>query len=436
MNRFVVALSTVVSGRSAWLLMAVAGFAFVNGVSAIWMVVGYIIVEFFLLLYYAPRIREFSEKNDCITIPDFYEARFKDTSGMLRITLIIIFCVFMITYISAQFVAGGKAFAAHFKLDETASLLITAGIVLIYTLLGGFLAVSLTDVFQAFIMLIALILLPVLALNEIGSISKAVDILSTEKGQLLNMFNLNNLVIGGLLCIGLGSPGNPHILVRYMSIDDPKQFRWTAVVATLWNILMAAGTICIGLLARVIFLNVNALSNHDKENTFIDLANHLLPPFWVGLFIAALFAAIMSTSDSQLLVAASSLVRDFYQKILKKNKNIDQNKLTLLSRLAILILVIMAIILGLIIEEQILWFVLFAWGGLGASIGPTSILALFWKKTTKYGIYAGLLSGGLTVFIWKLYNLSSVIYELVPAFVLSFILTITVSLLTSKKTAV
>ncbi len=435
MNRFVVALSTVVSGRSAWLLMGVTGYAFLNGISAIWMVIGYIVVEFFLLLYYAPRIRNFSEKHDCITIPDFYAARFNDRTGILRIMLVFIFCLFMITYISAQFVAGGKAFASHFGINESMSLFITAGIVLLYTLIGGFLAVSLTDVFQAFMMLIALLLLPILAILNIGSIGTAFTRLSGMEGELLNAFKLNGLVIGGLLSIGLGSPGNPHILVRYMAIDDPKQFKWTAVVATLWNILMAAGTIGIGLLARIIFKSRFSLTDQDKENAFVDLTNHLLSPFWAGIFIAALFAAIMSTCDSQLLVAASSIVRDFYQKLYKKNKDISTRKLTVLSRWVILFLVVLAIVLGLIIKEQIVWFVLFAWGGLGASIGPTSILALFWKRTTLYGVLAGLLSGTVTLFVWKLGGLSGYIYELVPAFVISSFFTVVVSLLTPKRKA-
>ena len=232
MGRFVVALSAVVSGRSAWLLLGFTGMAYSMGFSAVWAVAGYTLVEFFLFLYYAPRIRKFSGEHDCITLPDFYAARFNDQSGSLRILIIIIFLVFMVTYVSAQFVGGGKAFFTNFELDQTWGLILTALIVLVYTILGGFLAVSLTDVLQAFVMVAALIGLPVYAVihlggwNEVGS-----QVLQINQG-FLNPIALTVGVFAGFLGIGLGSPGNPHILVRYMSIKDPSQFRWTAIVGT------------------------------------------------------------------------------------------------------------------------------------------------------------------------------------------------------------
>ncbi len=434
MGRLVVALSAVVSGRSAWLLLGVSGLAYLKGLTAIWAVVGYIVVEFLLFIYYAPRIRRFSEQNDCITMTDFYAARFNDKSGFLRVLIVTIFIVFMVTYVSSQFVAGGKAFTAHLGISEQSGLLITALIILLYTILGGFLAVSLTDVFQAVVMLLALIGLPLIGIIANGGAGNTIMQLKHIDSDMLNLFRLPATAILGLLGIGLGSPGNPHIIIRYMSIKDETQFRWTAVIGTIWNIIMAAGAIGIGLVGRTYFPNAGLLPQGDNENIYVSLANMLMNPFFAGLIIASVFAAIMSTADSQLLIAASSIVRDIYEKIIRRDTDIPQKQLTLLSRLVVLIIVIVAVILAFFIEEQILWFVLFAWAGLGAAIGPTSLLALFWKKTTKAGIIGGLIAGSATVFLWKSSGvLSTALYELIPGFFAAMLVTILISLLTGRK---
>ncbi len=433
MSRLVVALSAVVSARSAWLLLGVSGMAYATGFSAVWAVAGYIVVEFFLFLYYAPRIRKFSEKHDCITLPDFYAARFNDRTGSLRILIVCIFLIFMITYVSAQFVAGGKAFFANFGIPQTTGLVITALIVLLYTILGGFLAVSLTDVLQAMVMIIALVGLPALGIINRGGWEVVSRELSTAGEGFLDPFALSLGAFVGFAGIGLGSPGNPHIIIRYMSIRDPGQFRWTAVVGTVWNIIMAAGALYIGLVGRACFPQAEMLPDADPENIYIVLANKLLHPVLVGLLLASIFAAIMSTADSQLLVAASSLVRDIYDRILHRADDISQKKLTLLSRVVVTVLVGLAILMGIWVEDLVFWFVLFAWAGLGAAIGPTSILALFWKKTTRQGVVAGLLTGTLTVFIWKSVPvLSGLLYELIPGFVLAFLATWGVSKLTAR----
>ncbi len=429
MNRFVVALSAVVSGRSAWLLLGVTGLAYLKGITAVWAVMGYITVEFFLFMYYAPKIRKFSENHDCITIPDFFAARFNDTNNTLRILVVTIFIIFMVTYISAQFVSGGKAFMANFGIREETGLLITAGIILVYTMLGGFLAVSLTDVFQGIFMITALTALPVIAILSKGGWATIIHELNRIDSDLLRLFSQPAGLIYGLIGVGLGSPGNPHILVRYMSIKDPSQFKWTAAVGTIWNTVMAAGAILIGLTGRAFFNSTSLLPGGDEENIFVHMSNHLLNPFFTGFILASIFAAIMSTADSQLLVAASSIVRDLYEKVFRRNSSLTHKELILLSRIVVFILVILAVFLGVIIEDQILWFVLFAWAGLGAAIGPTSVLSLFWKKTTKTGVIAGMLSGTITVFIWKnIPALNSLIYELIPAFFIALAFTIIFSL--------
>jgi len=375
MNRFVVALSAVVSGRSAWLLLGVTGMAYKMGASALWACVGYITVELFLFLFYAKRLRRFSEQYDCITVPDFF-----------------------------------------------------AAIVLLYTILGGFLAVSLTDMFQAMFMILALVLLPIIAIADKGGWDVVVSQLTSIDLILLDPFSLAVGVGIGFLGIGLGSPGNPHIIARYMSIDDPEQLKYSAVVGTIWNVIMAAGALFIGLVGRAYFPEIDMLPGSDTENLYPVLAQQHLNPVLFGIVIASIFAAIMSTADSQLLVAASGIVRDIFQKIVKKDDIIDDRLLVIYSRIAVFILVVLALILGVIASDLVFWLVLFAWAGLGAALGPTSILALYWKRTTRTGIFAGLITGTITTIIWYYVPyLKSLMYELVPAFFLGGITTILVS---------
>lgn len=432
-NRFVVALSAVVSGRSAWLLVGVTGMAYSQGASAVWAVIGYVTVELFLFLYYARRLRNFSETYDCITVPDFFAERFNDKNGYLRIALVVVFLIFMVSYVSAQFVAGGKAFASSFGLTQTNGIFLTALIIMAYTVLGGFLAVSLTDMFQAIFMIFALVVLPFIAIWEAGGLS---NVLSQLNGMEMGLVDPLAISMGGLfgfLGIGLGSPGNPHILSRYMSIDDPKQLRWSAVVGTIWNVVMGWGAIFIGLAGRVYFPEVDLLPASDTENLYPVLAQQHLHPVIFGIVVASIFAAIMSTADSQLLVAASAVVRDIYDRIMKKGQEISQQKLVRYSRIVVILLVAVALFFSLIAQELVFWLVLFAWAGLGASIGPTSILALYWKGTTRKGIFAGLITGTLVTIVWYYIPvLKNNLYELIPAFGLSLLATWLVSHFTQK----
>ncbi len=431
MNRFVVALSAVVSGRSAWLLLGVTGMAYAQGPSAIWAVVGYIIVELFLFLYYARRLRNFTEKRDCLTVPDFFAERFGDENGMLRLTIVAIFLVFMIGYISAQFVAGGKAFASGFGMEMNTGILTTALIVVLYTIVGGFLAVSLTDMFQAIFMILALVILPAVAIIDFGGLGFLLDQLAAMDSMFVDPFALSVGAAIGFVGIGLGSPGNPHILARYMSIDDSKQLKAAAIIGTVWNVLMAWGAVFIGLAGRAYFPEVSMLPAEDTENLFPMLAQLHLHPILFGVVLASIFAAIMSTADSQLLVAASSVVRDVYEKIIKKGETVPQKLLVFYSRAVVFILVVISLLFGFLAEELVFWLVLFAWAGLGASIGPTSILALYWKGTTRAGIFAGLITGTVVTIAWYYIPvLKDSLYELVPGFTAALLATWLVSLIT------
>ncbi len=431
MNLFVVALSAVVSGRSAWLLLGVTGMAYSMGATAVWAVTGFITTEVFLFLFYARRLRRFAEIHDCVTLPDFFAARFGDRSGVLRSVLIVVILIFMVGYVSSQFVGGGKAFAASFGMSATTGVLLTALIVLAYTTLGGFLAVSLSDTLQACIMIVALVVVPAIAIADQGGLAAVVSELRTLDPTLVDPVALSAGVIIGFVGIGLGSPGNPHIIVRYMSIADPRQLRTTAVVGTIWNVVMAWGALFIGLAGRVYFPEATMLPDADTEQLYPLLASQHLHPIFFGVVVASIFAAIISTADSQLLVAASSVVRDFYEKILRRDEVIPQRRLVLYSRFVVVGLVIAALIFGVIAEQLVFWLVLFAWAGLGAAIGPTSVLALFWKRTTRAGVIAGLITGTVVTIVWERSPmLGPRLYELIPAFAASLLVTVIVSMAT------
>jgi sodium/proline symporter len=426
LNRFVVALSAVVSGRSAWLLLGLTGMAYTRGVSALWAAVGYIVAELLLFLFYAPRLRRFTERYDCITLPDFFAARFDDRDGRLRILLSAIILVFMVGYVAAQFVGGGKAIGASFGLQPETGIYLTALLVLAYTILGGFLAVSLTDTLQGILMLAALVVLPVLAVSHLGGWGAVITELQAADATLLDPFALTIGAFIAWVGIGLGSPGNPHILVRYMAISDAAQLRYAAVVGTSWNVLMAAGAVLIGIVGRIHFPEVGMLPGADPESLYPRLAEAHLPPVLFGVVVASIFAAIMSTADSQLLVATSSVVRDVYEQVIRRGEPLPQRRLVLYSRILVVLLVAAALAFGMLAQELVFWLVLFAWAGLGAAIGPTSILALYWRGATRAGIAAGAVAGALTTILWYL-SLRAHMYELIPGFAAGLLVTVLVS---------
>lgn len=432
MNRLVVALSAVVSGRSAWLLLGVTGMAYATGASALWAVTGYTLAEGVLFFTFARRLRRFAGAWDCITLPDFFAVRFGDRDGRLRLTLAVVILLFMVAYVSAQFAGGGKAIGASFGLSQTTGVLLTAVIVLGYTMVGGFLAVSLTDTLQAFFMLFGLIVVPAVAVLDAGGWGTVTAQLAAYDPSFTDPLALAFGSFLGLVGIGLGSPGNPHIIVRYMSIEDPRQLVFAGVVGTFWNIVMGAGAVLIGLVGRVYVPEAAMLPGADTENLYPVLAQQHLHPVLFGVVVASIFAALMSTADSQLLVAASALVRDFYQKVLRAGQEIPDRVLVRTSRVVVALLVVAALALGVVAQQLVFWLVLFAWAGLGAAFGPTAILALYWRRTTRAGVFAGLVTGTATTIVWYLTPaLKGRLYELIPAFAVALVSTVAVSLLTA-----
>ncbi len=437
LNKFVVAVSAVASGRSAWLLLGLVGIAYAKGIAAIWAAAGYIFVECLMFFFLAPKLRKITEENGDITIPDFYASQLGDKNGMLRGLLVFVIAIFMVAYVSAQFVAGGKAFFSSFEINQTTGVILTAIIILIYTLLGGFVAVSKTDLVQAFFMLLALVFVPVFAIANFGGWNEISQAVLQSDTAFFDLEAVTWGVMLGYLGIGLGSPGNPHILVRYMSIKEPSELRFVAFIGTFWNIILGLGAVLAGFAARAYFPDVATLPAGDAEQAFPHLAEFLLHPLLFGFIIAAIFSAIMSSADSQLLVAASAIIRDLYQKLISKDEELDEQKLVIYSRITVLVLVLLALLFGFFASDLVFWLVLFAWGGLGATIGSTILPVLFWKGTTKAGVIAGILTGGALVFLWKLVpffkeNIWN-IYELIPAFLASIVVTILVSLVTQRE---
>lgn len=434
MNKFVVALSAVSSGRSSWLVLGVSGIAYLRGVGAVWAVVGYIVAEMFQFIYIGRKLRKETETYDSLTLLDYFESRFKD-KYLLRITGALIIAIFITAYVAAQFSAGAKALSAAMGIELIYSLVISTVLVLIYMILGGYIAVAYNDVIRAIIMLMGLVIFPVYGVWKMGGYQALLDVLANLSPAMVDPFSLALGVVVGYIGIGLGSPGQPHIVVRYMSIDDPEKLRVATVVGTAWNVIMAWGAVFIGLLGRVLVPLKENLPNQDPELIYLVLSSEYFGPMLYGLLVGGIFAAILSTADSQLLVVASTFVRDIYEKIIyekiqKKTTAMDESKKLRLSRFVVFASGILALVLAIIAKDTIFWLVLFAWGGLGASFGTSLIFSLYWKGVTKYGIFAGMVTGTAVTIIWKtFFKTSTGIYELIPAFFGSALMIVLVSLL-------
>ena len=417
MNKIVVALSAVSSGRSSWLVLGLSGMAYTLGTGAVWAIVGYITVEAFQFVYLGKKLRDETQVMDSITLLDYFDSRFGDKKKLIRITGAIIIGLFMTAYVAAQFNAGAKTLATALNISLELSLVISGLLILVYMVLGGYVAVAYNDVVRAVIMLIGLVVLPVVGIIFLGGTGTLFDMLYNLNPGMIDPFSLSVGMIIGFVGIGLGSPGQPHIVVRYMSIDQSKNLTYSAVVGTVWNIVLGIGAVCIGLIGRAVFPNVNVLPDSDPEMIYLVLSSKYFGTVFYGLLVGGIFAAILSTADSQLLVVASTFVRDIYEKVLPKKKVIEEVDKLKLSRIVVILSGIAAIILAYIAKNLVFWLVLFAWGGLGASFGPALILSLYWERTTKTGIAAGMITGTLITIGWKLWLKEPTgIYELIHAF--------------------
>jgi sodium/proline symporter len=438
MDKFVVALSAVSSGRSAWLVLGVSGIAYTRGTGAVWAVVGYILAELFQFIYIGRRLRKETEAYESLTLLDYFESKFKDRS-LIRLIGAIIIAIFITAYVAAQFNAGAKSLSAALGFSELEALAISAALILVYMVLGGYIAVAYNDVVRAVIMLIGLVVFPIYGLIKIGGLNALLEILAELNPALIDPFSLGLGLFVGYVGIGLGSPGQPHIIVRYMSVDDPDKLRLSAVIGTSWNVVMAWGAVFIGLLGRAVIPTVESLPNGNPEMIYLVLSSQYFGPVLYGLLMGGIFAAILSTADSQLLVVASTFVRDVYEKIIyekvqKKKEPITEAKKLELSRYVVIFSGLLAMLLAYIAKDAIFWLVLFAWGGLGAAFGTAVIFSLYWKRATGPGIAAGMVTGTVVTIVWKIFlKAPTGIYELIPAFACSALAIVLVSLFTGKK---
>jgi solute:Na+ symporter, SSS family len=433
MNPFVVGLSAVSSGRSSWLVLGLSGMAYMTGTGAVWAIVGYIAVEAWQFIWLGRKLRKDTQAMDSITLLDYFETRFNDKSRILRMTGVIIIGIFITAYVAAQFNAGAKSLSTALDISFILSLAISGLLIMVYMVLGGYVAVAYNDVVRSLIMLVGLVVLPVVGVINIGGVGIMLGLLNQLNPALVDPFSLGAGVIAGFIGIGLGSPGQPHIVVRYMSIKDPSKLKYSAIYGTLWNIILGIGAICIGLVGKILIPDVDSMPDSDPEMVYLVLSSNYFGPVLYGLLVGGVFAAILSTADSQLLVVASTFVRDLYEKVIARNRVIDEQQKLYLSRAVVIFSGILALLMAYLAQDLVFWLVLFAWGGLGAAFGPALIMSLFWKKTTRAGILSGMVAGTLISIIWRLWLLEPTgIYELIPAFTGALLLIIIVSRLTSS----
>ena len=427
----VVALSAGASDMSGWMLMGLPGAMYVSGLSASWIAIGLVIGAWCNYLYVAPRLRVYTEvANNAITIPDFFAERFNDTSHILRIVSAIVIIVFFTLYTSSGLVAGGKLFESSFGLNYELGLYITAGVVVTYTLFGGFMAVSLTDFVQGCLMFIALILVPTVVMFELGGITATLDSITAIDPAYFSLFtavgsteSLTLLGIISLMAWGLGYFGQPHIIVRFMAIRSVKDMPVARKVGMTWMILALVGALSTGLFGMA-YVAANPMTLEDPETVFVVLSQVLFHPLIAGFLLAAILAAIMSTISSQLLVTSSSLVSDIYEALL--NKDASDKQLVLISRLAVLGVAILAIILAMGENQSILGLVSNAWAGFGAAFGPVILCGLYWSKMTRKGAIAGMLSGTVVTLVWLYVPfdgsvLNASLYAIVPGFIANLV---------------
>lgn len=429
------ALSAGASDMSGWLVMGLPGAIYAAGLIEGWIAIGLIIGAYLNWRLVAPRLRAYTEvSNNSITVPSFFENRLKDRTRLLRILSAVIILVFFTLYISAGMVAGGVFFESAFGGEYLVGMVLVAAVTLSYTLFGGFLGASLTDVAQGLLMMTALIVVPIVAIANVGGFGEvgaaiaaaSPDALSFTGGEGLSALTL--LAIVSAMAWGLGYFGQPHILVRFMALPSAQAATPARRIGMTWMVLSMIGAVTSGLVGIAFFDQTGeALAN--PETVVLQMSQVLLHPIVAGLVLAAVLAAIMSTISSQLVVCSSALVEDLY-KVVRKTPPAD-HVLVILGRTCVFIVAVVAGLLAITPNDTILNLVGFAWAGFGASFGPLILLSLFWRRLSAWGALAGMVTGAVVVFTWPL--LGTGVYELLPGFILALIVAVVVSLFTYRE---
>ena len=423
LGAWVTSLSAEASDMSGWMLMGVPGFAYLAGLNAGWIAIGIAIGTWANWQFVAARLRRYTElAGNSLTLPEFLQNRYHDTSNLLRIVPAIFILIFFILYTSSGFVAAGKLFETVFGMPFQYAIFLGAGSVVFYTLIGGFLAVSRTDFIQGVMMFFAILIVPTCAAMSLGGFGDTISAISAYKESMLQPLTkpdgstMGAIELISLLAWGIGYFGQPHILVRFMAIKSTSELPQATRIAMTWVILSLAAAVAIGMVGTVYL--TTPLEGTNAETVFLVMTNQLFPPIIAGLMLSAVLAAIMSTASSQLLVAASAFAQDFYKTLLRKDA--DQAELVWISRASVLIIASIAVFLGFNPDSFILDMVAYAWAGFGAAFGPALLMSLFWKRTTRRGVIAGIIVGGVTVLVWKQLALFG-LYEIVPGFIFALI---------------
>ncbi|MFT6985244.1 MAG: sodium/proline symporter [Psychromonas sp.] len=430
------ALSAGASDMSGWLLLGLPGYAYVAGIEALWLAGGLLIGSWANWLITAKRLRTYSiTADDSLTLPEFISRRFNDKTKLLQTISAFFILMFFLFYTSSGLVAGGKLFETVFGLDYTYAVIIGATCIVSYTLFGGFLAVSWTDLVQGLLMSAALVIVPIVVMQE------GFDQLSTNLAninpELLTLWHgidgepLSWIAIVSLVAWGLGYFGQPHILARFLATRSNKDLTKARRIAVSWTVLSIFGSVMVGLVGLVFVQGNLGMEVVDGEKIFMILVNAVFHPIPAGILLAAILAAIMSTADSQLLVSSSALAEDFYKQLLRPQAS--SKEVLMVGRLGVILLSLLALYFALDPDSSVLSLVSYAWAGFGAAFGPVLILSIYWKRMNRNGALAGLIVGGATIVIWKqltggIFDL----YEIVPGIIFATTAIVLTSLATAK----
>ncbi len=460
---WVTAMSAEASDMSGWLLMGLPGVAYWCGLAdAAWTAIGLAIGTYLNWLIVSKRLRRYSIRaNNAITLPEFFSNRFREKNKVIMTLAALFILIFFTVYAASCFVTCGKLFATLFGLDYKLMMIIGAVFVLVYTILGGFLAESASDFMQAIVMVVALAVIVIISIFKAGGIGAVIENAQAIPG-FLDFFGIANptteivdgvatqvvsngsavfgeageygfLTIASTLAWGLGYFGMPQVLLRFMAIRKEKELKMSRRIAMVWVVISLAVAVFIGLIGRQLF-PIEHLTSASAESIFITLSTSYLPPIIAGFVMAGILAATISSSDSYLLIAASAFAKNIFQGVIKK-KATDKQVMTV-TRITLLAIALIGILIALDEDSVIFTIVSFAWAGFGATFGPLMLFSLFWKRTTRAGAIAGMVGGAGMVFFWKLVirPLGGVwnIYELLPAFIFSALCILVVSLLTKK----
>ena len=416
MGPAVTALSVGASDMSGWVLLGLPGAVYLGGLGEVWIGIGLIVGAFLNWQFVAKRLRVYTAyANNALTLPEFFERRFDDKKGILKLISACTIILFFTFYAASGMVGGAILFEKVFGMDYLHALVVGSLIIVSYTFIGGFFAVSWTDFFQGCLMLIALLFVPIYLLTE-PQIQTGID---TIDPSMLQFITENTTIIGIISAAawGLGYFGQPHILSRFMAIENVKAISKSKNIAMSWMFLALIGAMSVGLAGLIYFQNAPL---ENPETVFIQLVQVVFNPWIAGILIAAILSAIMSTIDSQLLVCSSVITEDFYRKWIKPD--VSNRELLLIGRFGVVIIALVAGLLALDPKSNVLSLVSYAWAGFGAAFGPVVILSLFWKQYSRNGAIATILVGAITVVLWK--QLSGGIfdvYEIIPGFIFASI---------------